>query len=65
MAIKFDGWAPNRHCKNIGGFKLHVGGLVRDRHKYICKYAELNLVVAKIGCQTAKFNSPPKFPAIL
>ena len=20
--IKFGGWAPNRHCKNIGGFKF-------------------------------------------
>ena len=37
--IKFGGWAPNRHCKNIGSFKF--GGSVRDSHTYdyICKYS--------------------------
>ena len=63
--IKFGGWAPNRYCKNIGGFKF--GGSVRDRHMYICKYeilAHFNLAVAKVDHQTAKFNSPPNFPAI-
>ena len=52
-------------AKNIGGFKF--GGSVRDRHMYICKYeilAHFNLAVAKVDRQTAKFNSPPKFPAI-
>ena len=45
--IKFGGWALNRQCKNIGGFKF--GGSVRDRHTHICKYeilAEFNLAVA-------------------
>ena len=36
MGIKFGSWALNRHCKNIGRCKF--GGLVRDRHTYICKY---------------------------
>ena len=52
MGIKFGGWAPNRHSKNIGRFKF--GGSVQDRHTYICKYeilADFNLAVAK---QTAK-----------
>ena len=34
---------------------------------YICKYeilAHFNLAVAKVDRQTAKFNSPPNFPAI-
>ena len=37
--IKFGDWAPNCHCKNIGGFKF--GSSVRDRHTYdyICKYS--------------------------
>ena len=57
--IKFDGWAPNQHFKNISGFKF--GGSVRDRHMYICKYeilADFNLVIAR---QTTKL---PNFPAI-
>ena len=65
MGIKFGGWAPNRYCKYIGGFKF--GSSVRDRHMYICKYeilAYFNLVVAKVDRQTTKFNSPPNFPAI-
>ena len=44
---EFGGWAPNGHCKNIGGFKF--GGSVRDRHTYVCKYeilANFNLAVA-------------------
>ena len=31
--IKFGGWAPNCHCKNIGGFKF--ASSVRDHHKHI------------------------------
>ena len=53
------------NCENIGRFKF--GGSVRDCHTYICKYeilADFNLVVAKTDHQTAKFNSPPNFPAI-
>ena len=45
--IKFGGWALNRHCKGIGGFKF--GSLVRDCHTYICKYeilVDFNLAVA-------------------
>ena len=46
--IKFGGWAPNCHCKNIGGFKF--GGLVWDRHMYeILVY--FNLAVAKVDRQ--------------
>ena len=34
VGIKFGGWAPNHHCKNIGRVKFG-----RDRHIYnICKY---------------------------
>ena len=32
VGIKFGGWAPDRHCKNIDGFKF--GSSVRDRHTY-------------------------------
>ena len=59
MGIKFGGWAPNHHCKNIGRFEF--GSSVRDRHTYICKYeilVDFNLAVAR---QTAKL---PNFPAI-
>ena len=51
--IKFGGWALNRHCKNIGGFKF--GSSVRDRHTY---YMQARLP----NCQI--FNSPPNLPAI-
>ena len=46
MGIKFGGWAQNCYCKNISKFKF--GGLVRDRHTYICEYeisADFNLAV--------------------
>ena len=66
MGIKFGSWAPNRHCKNTGGFKF--GSSVRDCHTYIIyKYeilVDFNLAVTKIDHQTAKFNSLPNFPAI-
>ena len=66
IRIEFGGWAPNCHCKNIGGFRF--GGLVRDCHVYsIGKdeilLADFNLVVAQADCQTTKFNSPPNFLA--
>ena len=57
VGIKFGGWAPNCHCKNIGGFLF--GGSVRDQHMYIYKYETLgdfNLAVVKIDCQTTKFS---------
>ena len=57
MGIKFGGWAPNRYYKNIGRFKF--GGLVRDRHTYICNYevlVDFNLAVAKLDRQTARFS---------
>ena len=63
--LKFGGWPPNCHCKNIGGFKF--GGSVRHCHMYIGKFeilADFNLAVAKTDHQTAKFNSLPNFPAI-
>ena len=47
--------------------RIEFGSLVRDHHTIICKYeilADSNLVVAKTDRQTAKFNSPPNFPAI-
>ena len=31
---------------------------------YIYAYKQYNLVVVGTNCQTAKFNSPPIFPAI-
>ena len=53
--IKFGGWAPNRHCKHIGGFTWRLGNFtVGDHHMYMCKYeilADFNLAVAM---QTAK-----------
>ena len=56
VGIKFGGWAPNRHCKNIGGFNF--GGSVRDCHMYICKYELLVDFNFKVDRQPAKFNSP-------
>ena len=49
----------------IGIAKILVD--LKDRHVYICEYeilVDVNLAVAKIDCQTAKFNSLPNFPAI-
>ena len=53
-------WAPNHHCKNIGGFKF--GGSVRDRHTYMhasMKY--WRILIWQLQRQTTK---PPNFPAI-
>ena len=47
---KFGGWALNRHCRNIGGFKF--GGSVRDLHTY--NYMVLG--GRKLDRQTAKFS---------
>ena len=51
----------------MGGFKF--GGSVQDHHMYMHIrekeiLADLNLAVAQAVRQTAKFNSPPTFPAI-
>ena len=65
MGIKFGSWVPNCHLKRIDRFKF--GGSVQDHHVYICEkeiLADFNLVVAQAVRQTAKFNSPPNFPAI-
>ena len=54
--IKFGGWVPNGHCKDIGGFKF--GDSVRDCHSiYASKkfWQIFNLAVAQADCQTAKF----------
>ena len=57
--------SQNGHYKNIGRFKF--GSSVRDCHMYIRRYeilTDFNLAVVKVDHQTAKFNSPPNFPAI-
>ena len=58
MGIKFGGWAPNYHCKNIREFKF--GSLVRDRKG--SPYVYYNTMQVR---NTAKFNSPPTFLAML
>ena len=63
--IKFGGWAPN-----ITAIAKILNLAVRYRIAtciLLCKYeilAHFNLAVAKVDRQTAKFNSPPNFPAI-
>ena len=65
MGIKFDSWVPNCHLERTGGLKF--GSSVQDRHMlYASKkfLVDFNLVVAQAVRQTAKFNSPPNFPAV-
>ena len=38
VGMKFDGWAPYRYCKNIGGFKFGSFTCIRDHYNLCTLY---------------------------
>ena len=60
--IKFGSWIPNRHCKNIGEFKL--GGSVRNYHIYMKYWWNLISRLQRQIANPPNLNSPLNFPAI-
>ena len=69
--IKFDGWAQNYYNILIAIVLVDLNLVAQYRiiiHiiLYVSKkYWWILMVVAKVGYQTTKFNSPPNFPAII